>query len=350
MTAPALPMPRFTQPQIIRFLILGLPSGLIITGVIAMFVYFRLDKKRTEIESRILVSKAVNEADLRASVHTLSAAIGPRTTAVPETVSSARKYIQSTLGPANLGYQVSRVEFEKEGQPWHHLVIDLPGKNDTLRDEVVIVTANYDTPANSPGADGNASGIAGLMSLAQSFAGASTDRSLRFVATVHDAPPFAGTDNTGSASYSATLRERKEKIAAIVSLEGLGCFSDETGSQKIPATPASPYPDKADFLAIISNPAAETPAALVRQRLEKHPALPLEFEASPAAGPLLGNAAAWAFDRAAFPVIRVTDTAELRNPHWQQPTDTAETLDYPRFLKAVETVEKIISALVNPNR
>jgi Zn-dependent M28 family amino/carboxypeptidase len=242
------------------------------------------------------------------------------------------------------------VEFEKDGQPWHHLVIDLPGKNDTLRDEVVIVTANYDTPPNSPGADGNASGVAGLMSLAQSFAGASTDRSLRFVATVHDAPPFAGTDNTGSANYAATLRERREKVAAIISLEGLGCFSDQAGSQKIPATPSTPYPDKGDFLAIVSNPAAEASSAAIRQRLEKHPALPLEFEASSAAGPLLGNTAAWAFDRAGFPVIRVTDTAELRNPRWQQPADTADTLDYPRFLKAVETAEKIISALVNPGR
>lgn len=346
----ALQMPRFTQPQVIRFLILGLPTGLIITGVIAMFVYFKLDRKREQLESRTLVSKAVNEADLRAAVHTLSAAIGPRPTAVPETVSSARKFIQSTLGPANLGYMVSRVEFEMEGQPWHHLVIDLAGKSEALRNEVVIVTANYDTASGSPGADGNASGVAALMSIAQSFAGAATDRSVRFVATVHDAPPFAGTDNTGSSNYAALIRGRAEKVAAVISLEGLGCFNDEAGSQKIPATPSAPYRDKGDFLAVISNPAAAPLTAALRQRFEKHPLLPLEWEDSPSAGPLLGNAGAWAFDRAGFPVIRVTDTAELRNPRWHQPADTPETLDYPRFLKAVQTAEAIISTLVNPGR
>ena len=78
--------------------------------------------------------------------------------------------------------------------------------------------------------------------------------------------------------------------------------------------------------------------------------LPLEIEASPAAGPLLGNSVAWAFDHAGFPVIRLTDTGDLRNSNWQKPGDTPETIDYPKFLEAVKVAETVISSLVNPGR
>ncbi|MES2709308.1 MAG: M28 family peptidase [Verrucomicrobiota bacterium] len=341
---------RLTSQQTVRLFILGLPAGLIITGIIAMFVYFRLERVREERETRTLVSKALNEDDLRKQVHTLAGVIGPRHTGVPETISSAKKYIQSTLGPANLGYRVSRVEFEKEGQPWHHLVIDLPGKNEKLWDEIVIVAASYDSASNSPGADSSATGISALMSLAQSFAGASADRTLRFVATVHDAPPFAGTDGMGSLNYAATLRGRQEKVVAVVTLEGLGCYTDAPGSQKIPASPAAPYPDQGNFLAMVSNPQAQALTDSFKSRLTKSTALPLEIEASPAAGPLLGNSIAWAFDHAGFPVIRLTDTGDLRNPRWQQAGDTPETIDYPKFLEAVKAAEAVISRLLNPGR
>lgn len=351
MTARAISMPlRLTPQQTVRLLILGLPVGLIITGIIAMFVYFRVDRVREERESRTLVSKPLNEADLKSGVHTLAAAIGPRHAGVPETISSAKKYIQSTLGPANLGYRVSRVEFEKDGQPWHHLVIDLPGKNDRHWDEIVVVAANYDSSANSAGADASASGIAALMSLAQSFAGSSADRTLRFVATVRDAPPYEGTEEMGSLNYAASMRGRQEKIVAVISLEGLGFYTDAPNSQKIPASPAAPYPDKGNFLAVISNPAARALTDGLEQRLGKAAELPLEVESSPSAGPLLGNSLAWAFDHAGFPVIRLTDTGGLRNPNWQQPGDTPETLDYPRFLQAVKTAEALISSVVNVGR
>ncbi|MDB6136755.1 MAG: peptidase [Verrucomicrobiales bacterium] len=355
MTTPtrAIAMPRLTSQQTVQLLILGLPTGLIITGVIAMFIYFRVDKVREDREARILTAKPLNAADLQSGVHTLAAAIGPRHSAVPETINSAKKYIQSTLGPANLGYRVSRVEFQKDGQLWHHLVIDLAGKSAQLRNEVVVVAANYDSATDSPGADANASGTAALMALAHAFAGSSQERTLRFVATVRDAPPFAGTEEMGSLNYATTLREEggDEKVAAVVTLEGLGCYSDAPGSQKIPPTPSAAYPDKGNFLAVVANPAAQSMITDgFRARLIQSTDLPLEIENSPAAGPLLGQGTAWAFDRAGLPVIRITDTGELRNPQWQHAGDKPETLDYPKFLQAVKAAESVIMTLLNPRR
>lgn len=342
--------PRLSSQQTVRIFILGLPAGLIITGIIAMFVYFRIDKTREQIEARVLVSKALNEADLRSQVRTLATSIGPRHTDAPETLSSARKYIQSTLGPANLGYRVSREEFVKNGQTWHHLVIDLPGKDTKRWDEIVVVAANYDTAPGSPGADASASGVAALMSLAQSFAGASLDRTLRFVVTVHDAPPFAGTEDMGSLEYAATMSRRHEKIIAVVTLEGMGYYTDAANSQKLPTGPSVAYPEQGNFLAIIANPAARSLTESLQPVLAKASSLPLELEFSPSAGPLLGDSLAWAFDHAGFATIRITDTGELRNPHWNQAMDAAEDIDYPKMLEATKAAEALLIALLNPGR
>lgn len=342
--------PRPSSQQTVQLFIIGLPAGLILTGIIAMFVYFRLDKTRGQLESRALVSKALNEADLRNQVRTLAASIGPRHTGAPETLSSARKYIQSTLGPANLGYRVSREEFTKNAQTWHHLVIDLPGTDAKRWDEFVVVAANYDSAPGSPGADASASGVAALMSLAQSFAGASLDRNLRFVVTVHDAPPFAGTQDMGSLEYAATLSRRKEKIIAVVSLEGLGFYTDAANSQQLPTGPALVYPDHGNFLAIIASPAARSLTESVQPILAKATRLPLELESSASAGPLLGNSVAWAFDHAGFPTIRVTDTGDLRNSHWNKASDAAGDIDYPKLLEATKAAEALLISLLNPGR
>jgi hypothetical protein len=46
----------------------------------------------------------------------------------------------------------------------------------------------------------------------------------------------------------------------------------------------------------------------------------------------------------------VTDTAVFRNPHYHQPTDTVDTLDFDRFTEAVKGLEGAISELANPGR
>lgn len=341
-------MPLLTPQQTVRFIILGLPLGLIGSGILAMFVYFRVDAVRTQRLNRAPLRRVVNEADLRAYVHTLASGIGPRHAGAPETLSSARKYLQSTLGPANLGFTVSRHEFEEAGQTFYNLVIDLPGAAGARAAEIVMVTANYDTVAESPGADSNATGVAALMSLAQSFAGTASARTLRFAALVNEAPPRAGTPQTGSAAYAASLKTRQDKVVAVVSLEGLGCYLETAGSQQLPAGPATVFPDAGHFLSLSANSSMEAFLPGLAAEFTTATRLPLITGTASAVPGLLGAGMAASFDGRGFPVLRFSDTEGLRNPAWQKPGDTPERLDYPNFLEAVRGIEAVLKALLNP--
>ena len=341
-------MSRLTPQQTVRFLILGLPIGLILSGILAMFIYYRVDAVHEERSSRVPVRRLLNEADLRAQVRTLAAGIGSRHAGVPETLSSAQKYIQSTLGPANLGFLVSRHDFEANGKTYYNLVIDLPGAPGPRAGEIVLVTANYDTAASSPGANANATGIAAIMSLAQSFAGSASARTLRFAALVNEAPPYAGTSRGGSAAYAASLRTRQDNVVAVVSLEGLGCYLDAPGSQKPPAGPATPFPGVGNFLAMIANPASVPLLGPLGAEFTTATRLPLEPEVAASHPALLGNSMAHTFDQAGFPVLLITDTGVLRDPQFHQPGDTPDRIDYPRFLEAVRGIEAMLRSLLNP--
>jgi Zn-dependent M28 family amino/carboxypeptidase len=97
--------------------------------------------------------------------------------------------------------------------------------------EVLIVGAHYDTERGSPGANDNASGVAALMALAREFANKPFARTLRLVAFTNEERPFLQTEKMGSRVYARRCRERHEMIVGMLSLETIGCCSDEKGSQ-----------------------------------------------------------------------------------------------------------------------
>lgn len=341
-------MPLLTPQQTVRFFILGLPIGLILSGIIAMFIYFRVDRVREHNEARVLVSKPLSENDLRSHVRTFAAGIGSRHSGVPETLSSAAKYIQSTLGPANLGFKVSRHEIIDGDQIWYNLIIDVPGAPGPHQGEIVMVTANYDTAPGSPGANANGTGMAALMSLAESFAGSASARSLRFVALVNEAAPWAGTPKSGSAVWAESLKVRQDNVVAVVCLESLGYFTDAANSQQNPAGPATPFPATGQFLALIANARAAALLPKLEAIFVTATKLPLEAESAASAPGLLGTESARTFDAAGLAVLRVTDTGALRDPNHGKTGDTPDRVDYPRLLEAVRGVEAIVRNLLNP--
>ena len=57
----------------------------------------------------------------------------------------------------------------------------------------------------------------------------------------------------GSAFYAARCRDRKEKIMGMLSLETIGYYSDEPGSQHYPFPFSMFYPDTANFIGFVGN-------------------------------------------------------------------------------------------------
>ena len=98
-----------------------------------------------------------------------------------------------------------------------------------------MVGAHYDTVRTTPGADDNASGVAGLLRLAKLFSGRPRDRTVRFVAFALEEPPTYRTKNMGSYHYAAGLKKDHEQIEGMICLEMIGFFCD----RPVPSTTRS---------------------------------------------------------------------------------------------------------------
>jgi Peptidase family M28 len=337
-----------TQARVIRVLIIGLPVGLIIGLVIAMRLYFR-DEAAAEAEAaRGYTSRPVSLADIKSHVEKLAGTIGPRHMGDPGRLNAAVKYLESTLGPANLGYKVARHTYKIGDVECHNLALEIPGTHPERGHEIVLVGAHYDTVSGTPGADDNASGVAAGISLAQAFAKSEHQRTLRFVFFSNEEPPHFQTENMGSLVYAKECKRRGESIVAMLSLETIGYYSTAKGSQKIPPGFQGSAPDTGDFLAVVGNTTSAALVGEVRATFARNNTLPVVGIAGPATTPEQAWSDHWSFWQQGYPAVMVTDTAIFRNPNYHLPADTADTLDYERLTLAVKGLESVIRQLANP--
>src|SRR5205085_8749170 len=71
---------------------------------------------------------------------------------------------------------------------------------------------------------------------------------------VNEEPPFFQTPQMGSFVYAGRCRERNEQIIAMISLETIGFFSDESGSQTYPMIGLGAfYPRVGNFIGFVGN-------------------------------------------------------------------------------------------------
>jgi Zn-dependent M28 family amino/carboxypeptidase len=136
-------------------------------------------------------------------------------------------------------------------QTYYNLEVEIQGSE--RADEIVIIGGHYDSVSFSPGANDNGTGAAATLELARLFAGSKPERTLRFVEFVNEEPPFFQTENMGSLVYAKRCKQRKEKVVAMLSLETMGYYSDEIGSQKYPAPVSSIYPLQGNYIGFVGN-------------------------------------------------------------------------------------------------
>ena len=301
------------------------------------------------------------EERLRAHVRFLSETIGPRCGADDEThqqLEAAWRYLQSNLELLLLRRDDRSLvlqRYEHGGRLYSNIAVEIPG---TAPEELVVIGAHYDSHCGSsgphtPGADDNASGVAALLELARRFDArqrAEPDllgRSVRFVAFTNEEPPTFQTGAMGSLLYAQQSRERGERIHAMLSLEMLGYYSDDPGSQQVPSGLGrllSTLPERGDFLAFVGNLASRQLMADAVEAFRRGTSLPADGVAAPLI-PQLGWSDHWAFWKQGYPAVMVTDTAMLRNPHYHAASDTWDTLDYHRMAQAVDGLEEVIVTL-----
>lgn len=217
-------------------------------------------------------------------------------------------------------------EFQVRGKTYQNLILDLPAAAAT-DDPPILVGAHYDTVPGSPGADDNATGVAALLVLAQALARQPGKHPIQLVAFDLEEQGLLG-----SRHYAAGLRQRSQPLHLMVSLEMLGYCDSRPGSQRYPPPLERFYPDRGDFIALVGN-CLVLPELICLSHQIRHNA-PCEWLLIPAKGQILPDTRR--SDHAAFwdqgyRALMVTDTANLRNPHYHRPSDRLETLNLDFF-------------------
>jgi hypothetical protein len=165
------------------------------------------------------------------------------------------------------------------------------------------------------------------------------------VAFVNEEPPFFRTKDMGSVRYAAEVTQRGERIGAMLSLESLGYYVDQPGSQRYPFPLGWFYPSTGNFVAFVGNGDSRELVRRATGAFRRHMPFPARGAAIPGMGVDLSDH--WAFWQIGVPALMVTDTAMLRNPNYHQSTDTADTIDYERLARVVDGLSLVLADLAN---
>lgn len=235
---------------------------------------------------------------------------------------------------------------------WHNIIIDLPGT--TAPTEVLIFGAHFDAVPGAPGADDNGTGVACLLEAARLLKDVPMQRTVRLI--------FFNLEEVGLIGARAYAVEQKtridagsESVVGMVSLDMLGFYSTEPRSQKNPLE-NSPIPiklkvpDVADFIGMGGvlryrrfSQAFDTAMKKAEPELKT-----IAVDFLPIAPPDLLRSDHAPFLAIGVPAVILSDTANFRNPHYHQKSDTVETLNAELFTRTVRGIIGAMHALAGP--
>ena len=274
-------------------------------------------------------------------VRVLAEDIGERNVFRPTALRAAAEYITGVW--EDRGHNVVAQRYTVRDLECANLEISVSGT--APGDEMVLVGAHYDTVYGSPGADDNASGVAALLEMSRLLWAAKPVRTIRCVAFVNEEAPFFFLGDMGSLVYARAARARGDQIRVMVSLEMLGFYRDEPGTQEYPPLLSRFYPDRGNFLAFVSNLHSRMQLRALVNAFRRVSNFPAEAAALPWWVPGVALSDQSSFWRQGYAGVMVTDTAYLRNPYYHTRADKPDTLDYRRLAAATRGLADALLAL-----
>lgn len=241
------------------------------------------------------------------------------------------------------GLETSFQEYKIFGKTYKNVI----GVMNPEKEKTLIIGGHYDVQGDKPGADDNATAVAGLVETSKMINPEDVNYRLEFVAYTLEEPPFFGTRKMGSYVHSKSVKYKH--IIGMINYEMIGYFSNEEGSQKFPLV-MKPFLKElsketvGNFIAFVSNKDSEDFLKSLNI-YDASPELPCFDFIVPN---MLGKSTAsdhinyWKFG---IPAVMITDTAFHRNPNYHKKTDTLDTLDLDKMKKTINLTVNIIKNL-----
>ena len=273
---------------------------------------------------------------------------------MPKSLDRAGEYIMNEFGELGMGSI-------KQMVPWAHggyATFNVIGHYRPEKKKRLIVGAHYDTVSLTPGADDNASGVAGLLELARLVNEKQPDLpyGIEFVAFTLEEPPTFGSEKMGSAVHADSIKD-PENIVGMICLEMIGYFSDTptfglglSDSNFIVVAGKKDYSqfNRQVFGLTIYGGLEGSDSVDDNQNIRSGYAesgLHVVMADDPSLESLISLSDHRNYWTRGIPALMFNDTSHLRNPHYHQPTDTIDTLDFDKMTQVVSCIYKVITSL-----
>lgn len=281
----------------------------------------------------------VDPARLENYVRVLSTELIPRDERHPEGLNRAAAYIAEEF--CRFGGTVSEQQFALGGKTFRNIIASFgPETGDRI-----VVGAHYDVDGPFPGADDNASGVAGLLELARLFGKRAPSIRVDLAGYTLEEAGDLQSGVTGSAVHARSLKNQGVSVRAMFSLEMIGYFSDVEGSQNYPLPGLGLiYPSRGNFIAVIGKLDQPLLVRRIKRAMKSAGSLSIRSINAPRQLVDITLSDHVNFWNEGYPAVMITDTAFHRNKAYHSGSDTWERLDYKRMAGVVEGVHAAIEA------
>jgi hypothetical protein len=304
--------------------------------VLILWFGFTLPTFSSSNDENIPQTLNIKQIDLKNHVEALSNYYAPRT---------------MEFGNLNATAEYIHTEFNKYGKAQFYNYRTLVGhyKNVLLElgpktKEILVIGAHYDAKNDSLDIDGNASGVSALIELAHqlSINEKKLSISVQLVAYPLSQKKSVVTENMGSTKHARLLYETGKSVKLMLSLDGVGRFSDSDKSQKYPYDFLKLiYPDKGNYIGLVANIQDYSKVIQLKKSFKQASILPMYSFSLPESYYPINSQDHLNYQRYGFPAMVITDTSEHRNIKDSEKS-VVDRLDYRKMSLLVQGLYQVV--------
>lgn len=276
-------------------------------------------------------SLSIDSVQLKRDVSFLSMIEPARNYKNPQVLDSIADYVLSTLKPYadTVYYQI----FTVNGVEYKNVI----AKYGLKFNKKVIIGAHYDVCHDLPGADDNASGVAGLLEIGRNINVKHLNHQIELVAYSLEEPPFFRTNQMGSAVHSASVKP--SNVIGMICLEMIGYYSEKPNTQDYPiAEMKYKYPTTGNFIAVIGNLKQASFAKSISDAMEEKCQINIVAFNGPSTMKGIDFSDHLNYWNHNINAVMITNTAFYRNKNYHTKLDVKEALNYSYMTWVVEGV------------
>ena len=285
----------------------------------------------------------VSEDRLKSTVSTLIDTYNPRIFQY-DTLDFATTYLRTELSELGNVYTQPFDVKGNEGKSYENLILSLGPETE----EIIVIGAHYDAEDGSLDTEGNASGVAAFLELARHLSENENKLHIKVqlvaypISMVETKSLFSVVKTTGSDFHAKSLKKAGTKVKMMLSLDSVGRYSNERGSQKYPHQFMHAfYPNQGDYISVVGLMSEYQSLLKVKKSFVGASSLPMVSFNLPDNFVPTTSMDHLNYQKLGYPSMLITDTAKYRELDSTKGS-VIEQLDYTKMAELVTGLYQVV--------